>query len=79
MVMKKSKKPMVKAKFRAKTAGERVAESLQKIEADITDITEEIRKLAYRFFAERNYEHGCDFDDWLKAEKIIKKRLRIKG
>lgn len=79
MVMKKSKKPMVKAKSRAKAAGERVAENLQKIEADITDITEEIRKLAYRFFAERNYEYGSDFDDWLKAERIIKKRLRIKG
>ncbi|MFH0796755.1 MAG: DUF2934 domain-containing protein [Candidatus Omnitrophota bacterium] len=77
MVVKKSKKPVIQAKSGAKTTGEHVAESLRKMGKDITDITEEIRKLAHQFFAERNYEHGCDFDDWLKAEKIIKKRLKI--
>lgn len=48
-----------------------------KIDKEIILTYQEIRKLAYQFFAERNYEHGCDFDDWLKAEKIIKKRLKI--
>ncbi len=34
----------------------------------------EVEQLAYRFFADRNYEHGFDAEDWLRAETIIKSR-----
>jgi len=56
---------------------EKETKNLGKIDQDIEDITEEISKLAYQFFVDRNYLHGYDFNDWLNAEKIIKKRLRI--
>ena len=57
---------------------EKETKNLENIEQGIEDITEEIRKLAYQFFVDRNYLHGYDFNDWLKAEKIIKNRLIIR-
>jgi hypothetical protein len=79
MVIKKRRRPIVKRKepVKAKQAEKSATKNLEKVEQVIGDITEDIKKLAYQFFAERNYEHGHDFDNWLKAEKIIKKRVRI--
>ena len=35
---------------------------------------QEVEKLAYDFFVERDYEHGHDQEDWLRAEAIVLKR-----
>jgi len=35
------------------------------------DLTEEIAKVAYSLYKERGMGNGYDFDDWLKAEKIV--------
>lgn len=35
---------------------------------------QEIEKLAYEFFLERNAQHGYDQEDWLKAERIVRSR-----
>ena len=80
MVIKKRKRPTVKRKepVKAEQVEKGIRKNLEKVEQATEDITEEIRKLAYRFFTEQNYEHGHDFDNWLRAEKIIKKRLGIK-
>lgn len=40
------------------------------------NVLEDIAKLAYNYFAERGYQHGCDLDDWLRAEKVIRVRKR---
>ena len=35
-----------------------------------------IEDLAYRYFAERGFEHGHDQEDWLKAEAVIRAKRR---
>jgi Protein of unknown function (DUF2934) len=34
--------------------------------------TEEIARLAHRFWAERGYQHGHDAEDWLRAEAALR-------
>lgn len=45
-------------------------------EKNSANLQDEIGKLAYQFFVERNYEHGHDHEDWLRAEAIVKGRKR---
>jgi hypothetical protein len=40
-------------------------------------VTELIRKRAYEFFEARGCEPGHDFEDWLRAELEIKRRLGV--
>ena len=35
---------------------------------------QEIEKLAYQFFIDRGCEHGHDYQDWIKAEKIVQSK-----
>lgn len=35
-----------------------------------------IAKKAYELYEKRNCRHGCDFDDWLQAERIVKRDMR---
>ena len=39
---------------------------------DPTD--EEIRARAYEMYLERGGDHGLDFDDWVRAERELKRR-----
>ena len=41
-------------------------------------VMKEIAMLAYRYFEQRGYNCGRDLDDWLRAEKEIKKKYKIK-
>jgi hypothetical protein len=46
--------------------------SAAKSEQGSLELTEEIMRLrAYRFFEERDYEHGHDLEDWLRAKAEI--------
>ena len=35
---------------------------------------QEVEKLAYQFYLERNGEHGHDQEDWLRAEATVRAR-----
>jgi hypothetical protein len=35
-------------------------------------LQEMIGKKAYELYEKRGREHGCELDDWLEAEKIVK-------
>ena len=38
------------------------------------DLTEEVRKIAYSLFEKRGCALGRDLDDWLEAERQLKKQ-----
>jgi hypothetical protein len=38
------------------------------------DLNEEIAKVAYDLYERRGKSNGNDFDDWVKAEKIVTER-----
>ena len=40
-------------------------------------LLKEIEKKAYELFLKRNGTHGEDLNDWLEAEKIVKKQYKI--
>ncbi|OGF44757.1 MAG: hypothetical protein A2536_09425 [Candidatus Firestonebacteria bacterium RIFOXYD2_FULL_39_29] len=40
-------------------------------------LLKEIEKKSYELFLKRNGKHGNDLQDWLEAEKIVKKQLKI--
>ena len=40
-------------------------------------LLKEIEKKAYDLFLKRKGEHGSDLNDWLEAEKTVKKQFQI--
>ena len=32
-----------------------------------------VREQAYKLYEQRGYTHGCDFSDWLEAERTVTK------
>jgi len=38
------------------------------------DLNEEIAKMAYELYRGRGMSNGRDFDDWVRAEKIVMER-----
>ena len=40
-------------------------------------LLKEIEKKAFELFQKRNGQHGNDLNDWLEAEKIVKKQYKI--
>jgi len=38
------------------------------------DLNEEIAKVAYELYRDRGMSNGHDFDDWVRAEKIVMDR-----
>ena len=38
-----------------------------------------VRMKAYEMYEKRGYTHGKDLNDWLEAERIVKKELGIKN
>ena len=38
------------------------------------DLNEEIAKVAYELYRDRGMFNGRDFDDWVRAEKIVMER-----
>lgn len=37
-------------------------------------LQDEVAQVAYELYEKRGGTHGCDFDDWVEAEKIVKAR-----
>jgi hypothetical protein len=69
------KKTPRKAAARKPAAGK--TGRVRKSAIDLKTFLDEIRKRAYQIFQERGWVHGSDLDDWLKAEKEIKKKYGI--
>lgn len=40
------------------------------------DLQDVIRTRAYEYFEQRGYQHGADFDDWLRAEREVLDRFQ---
>lgn len=40
-------------------------------------LLKEIEKKAYDIFIKRNGRHGNDMQDWLEAEKLVKKQYKL--
>ena len=55
-----------------------VAES-EKTQLQLADgpSLEEVRQRAYELHVERGCVHGCDFDDWLQAERELKQKNQV--
>ena len=41
------------------------------------DLNSKVRERAYEMYIERGGWHGADMDDWLKAEKEVKRELSL--
>lgn len=51
-------------------------ERASRILQDSPTITEEVAKLAYTYWQERNGLHGSPEEDWFRAEKFVRSRLK---
>jgi hypothetical protein len=70
--------PAVTANLEAAGPAEpKVATKIAKISTYAVDIQEAIRQRAYELFAQRGFENGHDFDDWLKAEEEVLARFGV--
>ena len=65
----------------AKQNGEAAAERVQQAPGDAVaaraagePTDEDIRARAYEMYLERGGHHGLDFDDWVRAERELRKR-----
>ncbi|MEW6087818.1 MAG: DUF2934 domain-containing protein [bacterium] len=45
-------------------------------EKDLTpeELNQKIREVAYRLYEKRNYINGSEMNDWIEAEKIVKRK-----
>jgi|GEM_PF-1320148 len=37
-----------------------------------------IAKKAYELYEKRNFQNGNDFNDWLEAERLVKRSMRLR-
>lgn len=65
----------------AKPNGEAAAERVQQAPGDAVaarpagePTDEDIRARAYEMYLERGGQHGLDFDDWVRAERELRRR-----
>ena len=57
------------------TARKPETQDVAKVTTQTVDITEAIRTRAYQIFEQRGYQHGRDFDDWLRAEHEVQQHF----
>ena len=36
---------------------------------------QEVARLAYEFYSQRGRQHGGDIDDWLRAERVLRRHF----
>ncbi|MEI6846197.1 MAG: DUF2934 domain-containing protein [Candidatus Firestonebacteria bacterium] len=49
----------------------------QKSNVSKETLLKEIEKKAFELYQKRNGQHGNDLNDWLEAEKIVKKQFKL--
>lgn len=87
-IMATTKRPRTKKTVEAPAATEstttketpaKAKASVSKQVATVTtrtlDLQEAIRLRAYEYFQQRGYQHGADFEDWIRAEKEVHERF----
>ncbi len=60
----------------AKAKGTAPKRQRKKPELDENALHEMIEKKAYEMYEKKGAEQGKDLDDWLEAEKIVKRELK---
>ncbi|MFZ0391287.1 MAG: DUF2934 domain-containing protein [Calditrichia bacterium] len=55
-----------------------MAKRQTKPKLDDQQIQEEIRRRAYELYKEKGEKEGTEHDNWLQAEKEIKKKYKVK-
>ncbi len=63
-----------KTKSSTKKTISRVKKSTKKISAE--QFLDLVEKKAYKLFEERGYSHGCDQEDWYRAEQAVQKSFK---
>ncbi len=58
-----------------KTPTAAAAPEVAKVTTQAVNLQDAIRCRAYQFFEQRGYQHGRDFDDWLRAESEVLNRF----
>ena len=61
----------------SKTAKTAAAPEVARITTQAVNLQDAIRVRAFEFFAQRGYQHGRDFDDWLRAEAEVCTRFGV--
>ena len=56
----------------------RLAKQPRTPEADAAD-HKEVARIAYELYIERGCVDGCDVDDWVQAERIVRAKERQNG
>lgn len=74
--MATAKRPRA-SKSKRKTTQPTQTAQVAKVTAQAVDIQDAIRARAYKLYEERGYEHGHDFEDWLRAEHEVRTRFGI--
>lgn len=69
-----TKKPAATKETPAKAKAS-VSKQVATVTTRTVDLQEAIRTRAYEYFVERGYQHGADFEDWLRAEQEILERF----
>lgn len=69
------KKAVKKAASPKKAAAKDMPKVMPKV--DLRTFMNELNKRAYEIFQQRGGSHGSDLDDWLVAEKELKKKYGI--
>lgn len=60
------------------TSGRKTTKSTKKMTlVNPADLEHKVREKAYELYVERGAWHGNDWEDWLKAEKEIKKEFSL--
>lgn len=63
---------MNRTPIKSPTPQNRFETSLKQTAWSKEDFNQKVQEKAYELFAARGYAHGCDVEDWLKAEQIVK-------
>ena len=51
------------------------ASSISEVSIPKDQLADMIRKKAYELYEKRGKKQGCDMDNWLEAERIIKQKI----
>lgn len=44
----------------------------------LQQMRDNIAKKAYELYEKRGCQPGCDFDDWLAAERMVRRSMRLR-
>ena len=56
----------------------KVMSTRTKVKTSPEDLFSRVQQKAYTFYEKRGYTHGNDWNDWFKAERLVKSELSRK-